>query len=114
MNIKQEIKDLQQRLSVLESQLLDEPEYDWDNSPIITTIDGFEYRLGPHADKVMTWDDAVKWCQSVGGELPSREVLLMCYLNADIKPKFAANCYAASDEFSCTRSEEHTSELQSH
>ena len=99
MNIKQEIKDLQTRIAILEQQLSDPERFDWDNAPIITNIDGIEYRLGPESPNRLTWDEAMDWCKSVGGELPSREVLLMCYINETIKANFKPDYYWLSTEF---------------
>jgi hypothetical protein len=99
MNIKQEIKDLQARVALLE-QLSDDSTYDWDNAPIITNIDGIEYRLGPESPNRLTWDKAIAWCESVGGELTSREVLLMCYVNETIRANFKEEYYWSSTKFS--------------
>jgi hypothetical protein len=79
-----------------------EQEYDWDNSPVICQLDGFEYRLGAQAPDELDWQEAKEWCDSVGGELPNRQVLLACYLNDDIKAEFAAGDYWSSTEFSAT------------
>ena len=99
MNIKQEIKDLQSRVAILEQQLNDSL-YDWDNAPVITTIDGIEYRLGPESPNRLTWDEAMDWCKSVGGELPDRQVLLACYINENIRINFKEEYYWSSTEFS--------------
>jgi|694.fasta_scaffold93440_2 hypothetical protein len=77
MNIKQEIKQIYERLAVLEKQL-DEEQYDWDNAPVIYTYNAVEYRMGPKAAKEMSWEDAKEWCNSVGGELPDIETMLVC------------------------------------
>jgi hypothetical protein len=103
MNIEQEIKDLQARVALLEQQLSDDSTYDWDNAPIITNIDGIEYRLGSESPNRLTWDEAMDWCESVGGELPSREVLLMCYVNENIRINFKEEYYWSSTEFSTTQ-----------
>ena len=102
MDIKREIKDLQARVALLEQQLIDDSSYDWYNAPVITTIDGIEYRLGPESPNRLTWDDAIRWCESVGGELPSREVLLMCYVNETIEANFKPEYYWSSTKFSPT------------
>ena len=98
MNIKQEIKDLQARVALLEQQIIDDEQYDWDNAPVITTIDGIEYRLGSESPEELSWYDAVDWCKSVGGELPDRQVLLACYVNEAIRSHFAAGFYWSSTE----------------
>jgi hypothetical protein len=46
--------------------------------------------LGPDAPEVMTWESAKKWCQTVGGELPPRNILLETYMNGDIRKEFTA------------------------
>ena len=102
MDIKQEIKDLQARVALLEQQLIDEEQYDWDDAPVITTIDGIEYRLGPESPEELNWHDAIDWCKSVGGELPSREVLLICHANESIRSQFAAGYYWSSTENNAT------------
>ena len=102
MNIKQEIKDLQARVALLEQQLIDDEHYDWDDAPVICQLNGFEYRLGPESSDELNWHDAIDWCKSVGGELPSREVLLICYVNEAIRNHFAASYYWSSTEASAT------------
>jgi hypothetical protein len=77
MNIKQEIKQIYERLAVLEKQLDEEP-YDWDNAPVIYKYNDGEYRMGPVAAELMSWEDANAWCKSVGGRLPDRETMLVC------------------------------------
>jgi hypothetical protein len=69
-----------------------------DNS-IICEIDGTRWLLGPEADGELNWEDAKEWCHSVGGELPPREVLLMCYMNEDIRKEFTATHYWSSTKF---------------
>ena len=102
MNVKQEIKDLQARVALLEQQLIDDEQYNWDDAPVICQLNGFEYRLGPESPEVLRWHDAIDWCKSVGGELPSREVLLICYVNEAIRNHFAANYYWSSTEAGAT------------
>jgi hypothetical protein len=97
MNIKQEIKQIYERLAVLEKQL-DEEQYDWNNAPVICQLNEFEYRLGPELPNELTWDEAIDWCKSIGGELPSREVLLMCQVNETIRPNFKNTYYWSSTE----------------
>jgi hypothetical protein len=77
--------------------------YDWENAPVICELNGSKWILGPEADEEeLDWDAAIEWCTSVGGELPPREVLLMCYMNEDIKKEFAATYYWSSAEFTVT------------
>jgi hypothetical protein len=73
--------------------------FDWESAPLICEINGFRWVLGQEADKTMNWADAKAWCESVGGELPPREVLLMCHINEDIKPLFINDWYWSATEF---------------
>jgi hypothetical protein len=50
----------------------------------------------------MTWYDAIEWCQTVGGELPPRNILLEAYMNEDIRKEFFATSYWSSTELSAT------------
>ena len=99
MNIEEGIKSLQSLAVMLEQQLPDPERFDWDNAPIICQLNGFEYRLGPESPNELNWDDAINWCKSVGGELPSREVLLVCYVNENISINFKEEYYWSSTEF---------------
>jgi hypothetical protein len=47
----------------------------------------------------MTWVDAKAWCESIGQELPTRDVLLMAYLNPETRSEFAYNYYWSSSEY---------------
>ena len=73
--------------------------FDWNNTPEICEINGYRWHLGTEADKAMSWNDAKDWCESVGGELPPRDVLLQAYLNEDIKTIFQKNWYWSGAEF---------------
>ena len=91
MNIKQEIKQIYERLAILEKQLDEEP-YDWDNAPVIYIYNDSEYRMGPEAAEEMSWEDAKEWCKSVGGELPDKETMLVCQvLNMHTTGEFWTN-----------------------
>lgn len=70
--------------------------------PLICTLDGYQYFLGPQADDPLTWIDANLWRAALGDnyELPDRRVLLACYMNANIRNAFAAGVYWSSTEFS--------------
>jgi|GEM_PF-2471008 len=70
----------------------------WDKDPVICEINGYRWHLGPEADNKLNWDDAKNWCESVGGELPPREVFLMAYLNEGIRPLFKPEWYWSSTE----------------
>ncbi len=70
------------------TEISDALNYNWDDAPIIGTINGYKYALGPECETELPWDEAVEWCNTVGGELPSRDVLLLSYMNTDINPEF--------------------------
>ncbi len=69
---------------------------------LICELNGVRYFLGPEAPEEMTWKEAMEWCQSLGEgyELPSRIVLLACFLNPETKQKFKEAWYWSSTEFS--------------
>jgi hypothetical protein len=73
--------------------------FDWKNGPIICELNGYRWHLGTEADKAMNWAEAKAWCESVGGELPPRDVLLQAYLNEDIKTIFQKDWYWSGTEF---------------
>jgi len=100
MDNQQKIKELQEQIEALKAQ--EHVAYDWNKDPIICELNGFRWHLGPESDEEMNWADAKVWCESVGGELPPREVLLMCYINEDIKPSFKTSWYWSSAEFLAT------------
>jgi len=76
--------------------------YDWKNAPVICELNGTKWLLGPEADEELDWDAAIEWCQTVGGELPPRNILLEAYMNEDIRREFIATYYWSSAEFSAT------------
>jgi len=86
----------------LAGETKEEQSFNWNDTPIICEINGYRWYLGQEADEEMNWCEAVEWCKSVGGELPPREVLLMCYINEDIKPSFKTSWYWSSAEFHAT------------
>ena len=95
----QKIKELQDQIDALKAEAQVAEIFNWDKAPVICEINGHRWLLGPEADGKMNWKDAIEWCQSVGGELPPREILLMAYLNEDIKPLFKKSWYWSSTEF---------------
>ena len=97
MTIQQKIKDLENKIEALKAQKL--ANFNWNDAPIICELDGYRWHLGPEAEDELNWADAIKWSKLVGGELPPREVLLMCYINEDIKPSFKTSWYWSSAEF---------------
>ena len=65
----------------------------------ICTIDGVKWILGENAPERMNWQDAMDWCESIGQQLPPREVLLSAYMNPEIRGGFANNSYWSSSEY---------------
>ena len=101
MNIKEiqdQINKLQVSLDTFKGQL----SFDWDNVPTIAEINGSRWILGPEAPEELNWDDAVAWCKAVGGELPPRELLLMAYMNEEIRDLFTATNYWSSTELTAS------------
>lgn len=64
----------------------------------ICTIDGVKWTLGDEAPERMNWHDAKDWCKSVGQQLPPREVLLVAYINPEIRGSFANSLHWSSSE----------------
>jgi hypothetical protein len=73
-------------------------EFDWNIAPTICELNGFRWVLGPEAPESMSWDDATDWCKSVGGVLPTREILLLAFMDKDIRDSFANDAYWSSSE----------------
>ena len=71
----------------------------WEHSPVICELNGYRWYLGPEAEGELTWEDAIEWCKSVGGELPPRDVLLQCYMNKSTRLLFKKVWYWASTDF---------------
>ena len=65
----------------------------------ICEIDGVKWWLGPESDEEMSWDGAKEWAEQQGCSLPPREVLLMCYINKDIRKQFKGWVYWSSSEY---------------
>lgn len=95
------IVDIGTRISEIQ-QAENKPSYDWDDASIICELNGCQYLLGPESENKLTWEDAKVWCESVGGELPEREILLLAYLNETIKNLFKGSWYWSSTEFNAT------------
>jgi len=76
-------------------------EYDWATAPVICTIDGQKWLLGPEADKLSDWNEAKMWCILIGGDLPPIEILFQCYENVDLRSTFSQSQYwsSTSNEF---------------
>ena len=70
-----------------------------DDWTTICELNGQRWLLGPEAPGSMNWNDAQKWCESVGGVLPPREILLHTYLNSAISWGFASDYYWSSSEY---------------
>lgn len=64
----------------------------------ICTLNGTKWILGDEAPYPTNWGDAKAWCESIGQELPPREVLMMAYLNPETHSKFASDYYWSSSE----------------
>ena len=96
------IKEIQDQINALQSQVellnKERTELDWSNAPIICELNGSRWVLGPECPEELNWDDAIAWCKSVGGELPPRELLLMSFVNEEIRPLFTATQYWSSTE----------------
>lgn len=75
-------------------------QFDWNTAPVICELDGYKWLLGPEAPEEMSWADAMAWCKEQGGELPPREVLLMCYLNELVRLMFKSEWYWSATEVS--------------
>ena len=101
MNIKEiqdQINKLQASLDTFKGQI----SVDWDNAPTIAEINGSRWILGPEAPEELNWNDALAWCKAVDGELPPREVLLLAYMDEEIRDLFTATYYWSSTEFTAT------------
>ena len=104
MTIQQKIIELQDQIDALkaEAQVPVPERFDWENAPVICELNGYGWLLGQEADEELNWADAKAWCQSVGGELPPRDILLQCYMNEDIKLLFRKDWYWSGTEYSAT------------
>ena len=62
---------------------------------LICTINVYQYFLGPEYDGRLNWDDAKKWCESLGDgyELPNRLVLLAMCMNKESATNLTENSY---------------------
>lgn len=102
MTNKQKIKELQSQIDALKAQELQQI-FNWEEAPTICVINGYRWQLGPEADDELSWKEAFEYCESVGGELPLREVLLMAYTNEETRPLFQTDdWYWSSTEYSAT------------
>lgn len=64
----------------------------------ICTLNGTKWILGNESTETMTWEEAKKWCKAINQDLPPREVLLMAFLNPEIRKKFSHDYYWSSSE----------------
>lgn len=71
----------------------------------ICEINGIKWYLGPEASESLPWNEAMMWAHANGCVLPSREVLLMCYINKDIRKQFKEGWH-----WSCSECEGHTAD----
>jgi len=90
-------EQIQQQIDALTNQ-----SYDWATAPVICELNGYRWILGPEAPEMVDWDAAIEWCQTVGGELPPRNILSEAYLNNEIRKEFTAANYWSSTEFTAT------------
>lgn len=75
-----------------------EQNFYWNDAPVICEINGYRWYLGQEADKKLIWQDAKNWCESVGGEIPPRDILLQAYLNHSIRYLFRDGWFWCSTE----------------
>lgn len=68
---------------------------------LICTLDGYQFYLGPEYDGELEWDDAKKWCESLGEnyELPNRLVMLAICMNEATAALLTEDSYWTSTEF---------------
>jgi hypothetical protein len=104
MTIQQKIKDLESQIEALKSQEIVHSSSNWDKAPVICTLNGVKWLLGPEAEEELTWEDAVAWCKLNGGELPPREILFLASLNQDAADWFREQPYWSSTEFNANYS----------
>ena len=64
----------------------------------IGTLNGTKWILASASPEPMTWVDAEAWCESIGQELPTRDVLLLAYINPETRSEFANDYYWSSSE----------------
>lgn len=64
----------------------------------ICILNGTKWILGDESTEEMNWEDANKWCKSIGQDLPQRAILLMAFLNPEIRSNFANDYYWSSSE----------------
>jgi hypothetical protein len=86
-------EQIQQQIDALTNQ-----SYDWATAPVICELNGYRWILGPEAPEMVDWDAAIEWCQTVGGELPPRNILSEAYLNNEIRKEFTTAGYWSSTE----------------
>jgi hypothetical protein len=88
------------------TELLAQPEqeqsFNWNDAQVICELNGYRWLLGPEAEYKLNFADVKVWCQSVGGELPPRDIFLQCFMNEDTKSEFKTSWYWSSTEFNAT------------
>jgi hypothetical protein len=85
------------KFTALINSYKEQTKFNWDKAPVICTINGVRWLLGPEAEEELTWEAAKDWCKSIGGELPPRNILLECYLNGDIRNPAGKYYWSASE-----------------
>jgi hypothetical protein len=100
------IKEIQEQINKLQEQVnlltIERTNFNWTDAPTICELNGSRWVLGPEAPEELNWNDAVDWCESVGGELPPRDILLHCYVNKEISDLFTATTYWSSTQWTAT------------
>jgi len=95
-------EELQAQIELLQSQLgtlISEKEtYNWDNAPVICILNDSQWLLGPESETELTFNDAISWCASMGGELPRRNILLECFMNEYTRKFFKPSFYWSSTD----------------
>jgi hypothetical protein len=73
-----------------------------EDEPLICTLDGYEYYLGPECLDDLPWQEAFDWCKSLGNdyELPNRIVMLAACVNPTVSSHIKwESYYWTSTEF---------------
>lgn len=65
------------------------------DEPLICTLDGYEYYLGPECPDELLWQEAIDWCKNLGHgyDLPNRIVMLAVCMNPTVSNHIRSNSY---------------------
>jgi len=71
------------------------------DDPFSGVYDGHVYFLGAESPERLDWQDAMNWCKSLGDgyELPSKEILIECWVNKSIRREFRPSWYWSSSVY---------------